>query len=249
MNGQTSFQSNDQRWWAKAILVGGVIGLACIAIGALGTKFGIWGFQAGLGLFALGGALGFLGVVLGLVALVVTFSKKLPAARASVSVGLVLCAVIAGVFGTQLVTARSVPPIHNISTDTLDPPAFDRIVALRGEGSNPLEYTAQVAEQQKAAYPDVQPLVSDAIPGEMFNRARGVIDSMGLEIVNADPEAGIIEATATTFWMGFKDDVVVRVRPHESGSVVDIRSVSRVGQSDIGVNANRIRAIVAALKN
>lgn len=240
---------NDQRWWAKAILIGGVTGLACIAIGALGTKFGIWDFRAGLGLFALGGALGFLGVVLGIIALIVTFSKRLPAARASVATGLVLCAVIAGIFGSQFIAARGVPPIHNITTDTQDPPAFNRIVALRGEGSNPLELTDAVIEQQKGAYPDLQPMVTEAPPGEMFNRARGVLDSMGLEIVNADGDAGIIEATATTFWMGFKDDVVVRVRPQGNGSVIDVRSVSRVGQSDIGVNAKRIRAILAGLQS
>ena len=240
---------NDQRWWAKAILVGGVIGLASIAIGALGTKFGIWDFRAGLGLFALGGALGVLGVVLGLVALLVTITRNLPAARASTATGLVICAVIAGIFGSQFIAARGVPPIHNISTDTADPPAFDRIVALRGEGSNPLDYDPKIADQQKAAYPDVQPFISDAAPGEMFNRARAALEGLGLEIVNANPDAGMIEATATTFWMGFKDDVVVRVRPRDAGSVVDIRSVSRVGQSDIGVNAKRIRAIIDHLRS
>jgi uncharacterized protein (DUF1499 family) len=244
MNGQ----NQDQRWWAKAILVGGVIGLACITIGALGTKFGLWTFTIGLGLFALGGALGFLGTALGLIALIVTFSKKLPAARASVSTGLVLCAVIAGVFGSQFFTASTVPPIHNVSTDTNDPPVFDQIVVLRGETSNPLDYTPAIAEQQRGAYPDLQPLITATAPGEMFNRAKGVLESMGLEIVNANADAGVIEATATTFWMGFKDDVVVRVRPSEAGSVVDIRSVSRVGKSDIGVNAKRIRTIIAGLK-
>lgn len=240
-------QGSDQRWWAKAILVGGVIGLASIAIGSLGTKFGLWAFTIGLGLFALGGALGFLGVVLGLIALIMTFSKNLPAARASVVTGLILCAVIAGVFGSQFLTARSVPPIHNISTDTNDPPAFDQIVALRGDNSNPLDYTAALAEQQKGAYPDLKPLTTNTAPGEVFNRAKGVLEGMGLQIVNANSDAGLIEATATTFWMGFKDDVVVRIRPHEAGSVVDVRSVSRVGQSDIGVNAKRIRTILDGL--
>jgi uncharacterized protein (DUF1499 family) len=240
---------NDQRWWAKAILVGGVVGLVCLALGALGTKFGIWGFQTGLLLFAVGGALGVLGVVLGLIALIVTFTRKLPAARASVAVGLVLCAVPAGVFGSQFIAANGVPPIHNISTDTEDPPAFDKIIALRGEGSNPHEYDAsKLAEVQQQAYPDIQPLVTDAAPGDMFNRTTSVLEDMGLEIVDANAENNTIEATATTFWMGFKDDVIVRIRPNGTGSTVDIRSVSRVGQSDIGVNAKRIRAIMAALQ-
>ena len=75
-----------------------------------------------------------------------------------------------------------------------------------------------------------------------------VLQDLGLEIVNEDTAAGMIEATATTFWFGFKDDVVVRVRATASGSIVDIRSVSRVGQSDLGANAKRIRAILHGIE-
>lgn len=240
---------SEQKWWAKAILVGAVIGLVCLAVGALGTKLGIWSFTAGLGLFALGGALGALALVLGLIALIVSIVKRLSAERSTTAVGVVIAAVIVGVFGSQFLAAQGVPPIHNISTDTIDPPAFDKVVALRGEGSNPLEYdAAKLADVQKKAYPDVQPLVSDVAPGEMFNRAKAVLEKMELEIVNADSDNGILEGTATTFWFGFKDDVVVRVRPQGNGSIVDIRSVSRVGLSDVGVNAKRIRAILAGLR-
>lgn len=240
---------SEQKWWAKAILVGAVIGLVCLAVGALGTKLGIWSFTAGLGLFALGGALGALALVLGLIALIVSIVKRLSAERSTTAVGVVIAAVIVGVFGSQFLAAQGVPPIHNISTDTIDPPAFNKVVALRGEGSNPLEYdAAKLADVQKKAYPDVQPLVSDVAPGEMFNRAKAVLEKMELEIVNADSDNGILEGTATTFWFGFKDDVVVRVRPQGNGSIVDIRSVSRVGLSDVGVNAKRIRAILAGLR-
>ena len=238
-----------QKWWAKAILVGSVIGLVSLAVGALGTKAGIWGFQAGLGLFAIGGVLGGLSLVLGLIGLIVTFAKGLAAERATIAVGVIIAAVLAGIFGSQFLAAQAVPPIHNISTDTIDPPQFNRIIALRGESSNPHAYdAAKLAEVQKAAYPSVQPLVSDVDADEMFNRAHAVLDTMGLEIVDSDANTRIIEATATTFWFGFKDDVVVRVRPNGAGSIVDIRSVSRVGQSDIGVNAKRILAILAALQ-
>ncbi len=240
---------SEQKWWAKAILVGAVIGLVCLAVGALGTKLGIWSFTAGLGLFALGGALGALALVLGLIALIVSIVKSLSAERSTTAVGVVIAAVIVGVFGSQFLAAQGVPPIHNISTDTIDPPVFNKVVALRGEGSNPLEYdAAKLADVQKKAYPDVQPLVSDVAPGEMFNRAKAVLEKMELEIVNADSDNGILEGTATTFWFGFKDDVVVRVKPQDSGSIVDIRSVSRVGQKDVGLNAKRIRAILAGLR-
>jgi uncharacterized protein (DUF1499 family) len=87
----------------------------------------------------------------------------------------------------------------------------------------------------------VQTLSTDLGPDPAFDRAVDVLEGMGLEVVSKDPDDGRIEATATTFWFGFKDDVVVRIRPAEDGgSVVDLRSVSRVGVSDLGVNARRI---------
>lgn len=240
---------SGRKWWAKAVLVGAVIGLVCLVVGTLGTKVGIWDFRAGLGLFAVGGALGALALVLGLIALVVSIAKGLAAERSTIAVGVVIAAVLVGVFGVQFLAAQGVPAIHNISTDTIDPPAFDKIVALRGDGSNPLAYdAAKLADIQKQAYPDVQTLVSDVAPGEMFNRSKAVLEKMELEIVNADSDNGILEATATTFWFGFKDDVVVRVRPQDSGSIIDIRSVSRVGLGDVGVNAKRIRAILTGLR-
>jgi uncharacterized protein (DUF1499 family) len=146
-------------------------------------------------------------------------------------------------------TARSVPPIHNISTDVDDPPEFDAVVALRGANSNPLAYDRdKLAAPQQEAYPDVVPLELADAPADVFDRALEALKGLGLEVVNADHEAGRIEAVATTFWFGFKDDVVVRIRPLPSGgSRVDVRSVSRVGQSDLGANAARIAKILDAV--
>jgi len=72
---------------------------------------------------------------------------------------------------------------------------------------------------------------------------------MGGELVASDPVAGRIEATDTTFWFGFKDDIVVRVAPAPGGSRVDVRSTSRVGLSDVGTNAARIRKYLRALQS
>ena len=71
---------------------------------------------------------------------------------------------------------------------------------------------------------------------------------MGWEVVAADPAAGRIEAVATTFWFGFKDDIVVRVAPAGAGSLIDARSKSRVGVGDLGTNAQRLRAYLERLK-
>jgi uncharacterized protein (DUF1499 family) len=71
---------------------------------------------------------------------------------------------------------------------------------------------------------------------------------MQWEIVATDSSAGRIEATATTRVFRFKDDVVIRIRPRDSGSRLDIRSVSRIGGSDLGKNASRIRDFIARLR-
>lgn len=138
--------------------------------------------------------------------------------------------------------ARSVPPIHDITTDLDHPPTFDAVLPLRAGVRNSAEYGGpEVAAQQRAAYSDIQPQVLSVPPGSAFTRALAAARAMGWFIVAADSVAGRIEATATTTWFGFKDDVVVRITPIAGGSRVDVRSVSRVGRSDVGTNAARIR--------
>jgi uncharacterized protein (DUF1499 family) len=189
------------------------------------------------------------GLIVGLVGMIVAARRKLAADKPAIYIGTLVSALVLAVVGVQFVAATSVPPIHNISTDVNDPPAFDRIVALRGEGSNPLEYDSErLAPLQQEAYPWVQPLDSDLAPIDAVRRARGVLEDMGLEIVGVEEDRGLLEATDTTFWFGFKDDMVVRIRAQEdgSGSRVDVRSVSRVGTSDLGVNARRIGEFLTA---
>ena len=144
--------------------------------------------------------------------------------------------------------AGSVPPIHDITTDTQDPPPFVEILPLRANAKNSAEYGGDsVAALQRKGYPDLAPATFPQPVGEMFSRARAAVGTMGWELVAADSASGRLEATATTKWFGFKDDVVVRVRPEGTGSRVDVRSVSRVGGSDVGTNAARIRAFLARL--
>jgi uncharacterized protein (DUF1499 family) len=113
--------------------------------------------------------------------------------------------------------ARAVPPINDISTDA-------------------------PSAAQREAYPDIQPI---ALKEKAFERSLGAAQALGWEIVRADPQAGTIEAVDTTFWFGFKDDVLVRVAPAAPGSRVDVRSKSRVGRGDAGTNARRIRGFRA----
>jgi len=168
--------------------------------------------------------------------------------RAAAWFGLAASLVVAGVPAVWVWTAGRVPPIHDITTDTENPPAFSAVVPLRKGAPNPVEYGGPtVAEQQRAAYPDVQPALLNVSPVLAFDRALETARAMGWRIVEANPAQGRIEAVDTTRWFGFQDDVVVRVVPAENGSRVDVRSLSRVGRSDVGTNAKRIRAFLARL--
>lgn len=149
----------------------------------------------------------------------------------------------------MLQQARSVPPIHDITTDPEDPPAFEAILPLRADAPNPTEYPGQpVADQQRAAYPGIQPIEVAVPPDVAFEVALAAVESLGWTIVARDLARGRIEASDTTFWFGFVDDVVIRVRPQGVGSRIDLRSVSRVGVSDLGKNAERIQSFVSAFE-
>lgn len=145
--------------------------------------------------------------------------------------------------------ARSVPAIHDITTDTLDPPQFVAVLPLRAGAMNPPEYAgASVAAQQTAAYPTIRTLVLNIPPDQAYARALAAAGALGWDMVAAVPAEGRIEATDTTAWFGFKDDVVIRIRPQDAGSRVDIRSKSRVGISDVGANAARIQRFLDRMR-
>lgn len=147
-------------------------------------------------------------------------------------------------------TAHQVPRIHDITTDTENPPQFVALLAVRQKAPNGAAYGgAKIAQAQKAAYPDITPAQLDTPPAQAFERALDVARNMGWEIIAADKVQGRIEATATTFWFRFKDDVVIRIVAAGNGSRLDVRSMSRVGRSDLGTNARRIRAFLKQLQS
>jgi len=138
--------------------------------------------------------------------------------------------------------------IHDISTDTEHPPDFEALLPLRVGARNPAGYPGKkVAALQKQAYPDLEPLkVAVPFPA-VFQAALDTARELGWEVVSHDPGRGRIEAVATTRWLRFKDDVVVRLERQGEQVRVDVRSKSRVGQSDLGENARRIRRFLNAL--
>ncbi len=163
--------------------------------------------------------------------------------------GAVAGAVAFGVPFALLQSAKASPPIHDITTDTENPPRFVAIIALRQGSPNSVEYQGEaVAGRQRMAYPDIRPVTLAEPPDAAFKRALTAARDIGWQIVAAVPAQGRIEATDTTLWFGFKDDIVVRVTPTAAGSRLDVRSVSRLGEGDLGKNAARIRAYVRRLQ-
>lgn len=141
------------------------------------------------------------------------------------------------------------PLIHDISTDTADPPAFVEAGKQRLPGQNPVEYGgAETAAQQARAYPHIQPIHTGLRRDEALDEAVRAVKDLGWEFINVDYERGIIEAYETTPVFGFVDDIVIRVRRDGSGSRVDVRSASRLGKGDLGENAARIERFRRAFR-
>jgi len=224
-----------------------MLAVVVLALAGPGVRLGLWDFRFGFGLMRYAVYGGGAAAALALVGLL--WPKLRREGVRILAAALVAGAVVAAIPLLQLRQARTVPPIHDISTDLDDPPAFVAVVPLRGADSNPLDRAdPALPEQQRQAYPSVRPARLGVPPAEAFERALAAVDTLGWEVVAADPVAGRIEATDTTLWFGFKDDVVVRVRAEGSGSRIDIRSVSRVGRSDVGANARRIRSFLELLE-
>ncbi len=223
-----------------------VTGLVMLAASGIGTRFGVWHYRTGLSMLRYSAYVGIAALVVSVAALAFTRPRGKPL------VALVVAMLMAGVtFGVpQLFSqkAKGVPPIHDITTDMSDPPVFVDVLPLRAAATNSADYAGDsIAVLQRQAYPDVRPMTLEGTPQVAFVRALEAANAMGWEIVAADSVAGRIEATATTTWFGFKDDVVIRIRAADGGSRVDVRSVSRVGRSDVGANAARITEYLSEL--
>ncbi|MEA3252701.1 MAG: DUF1499 domain-containing protein [Pseudomonadota bacterium] len=222
---------------ASAILLGGAGPAHRLELVDLGAAFGLLRQGAYL---ALGAA------VLGLATLVVASLCRRP--RPALVGALVLVAVAAMMIVPWQMQqrAREVPPIHDITTDMQDPPAFVALAPARKAAPNAVAYPGDAtARQQREAYPDIQPITLDLPLAEAMDAAEATARDQGWEVIRVGDTT--LEATATTRWFGFKDDVAIRLSEVADGVRVDVRSASRVGRSDVGTNAARIRAYLEAL--
>lgn len=238
-------QSRLATWGLRLAILALLVLVACV----IGNRFELIHFGIAVRGLALAAAIGLVAVFVSAAGIIRTLTSNRSGARLAIA-GIVVGLLVAAPVVQAIIAGSQVPGIHDITTDLDNPPAFDAVVALRGAGTNPLDRAepADLAELQTKAYPDLTTIEIDAQPGRVFEAALETARDLGWAIVSTNPETGLIEATATTRVMNFRDDVAIRVTERDGGAAVDIRSVSRVGISDLGANANRIRTFRDALK-
>lgn len=217
------------------------LGIILFGVGPLGARIGVVPSMVGFGLFALGGLLGIVALLWGGVSALQGNASWLAP---------VLGLAVTGTFLAVALPGRAYPPYNDFTTDTEDPPAFVHAGKLPANHGRDLSYPGgAVTAAQRRAYPDLRPLELPAPREEAFRSAVETAARMlDWEITLQDPDAGIIEGVATTSLFQFKDDFVIRIRARDGGSRIDMRSKSRDGKGDIGVNANRIRAFFTAMR-
>jgi len=229
-------------WLARLAYLLAAVSAASILLSGPLYKMGVWSLASIFQVLKIT-------VSLGLIAIVVLLIARLSGAtgnRAILSI-LVLGAILYMPI-TNAINARKLPAIHDITTDISDPPLFgSAMITARADARNPPEYLGEeTATQQTVAYPDIQPITLAFPPADVMARVQAIADNSGWTIVSQDEMT--LEATHTTFWFGFKDDVIIRLQNQGAGTRVDIRSKSRIGRSDIGQNAARIRTVAQQLQ-
>jgi len=233
-------------------------------IAALGTKFGLLSVRFGFGKMTYAWskhvlmALGIVGLLSLLFAIFIKPRKGFGVAGMAIALAL-----MGMIYGASIgKKAKSLPFIHDITTDTQDVPVFTKAILserVKVKGVNTVDYAGKtdkpdgtlvsVLQTQAEAYADIRPLILEEDTAVVFGQVKAAVAQMGWALKSEDLEAGILEATDTTFWYGFKDDIVIRIRASEGGgTVLDVRSVSRVGGSDIGANAARIRKFLKVMR-
>lgn len=250
--------------WAKRLtwlaLVLSIGGLAAALIAAAGSGQGAWHFRTGFTILRYAFFAAIAGGVIAVVAMVLSHRSKVRGLRTRNVLALAVAVLFVGYLGMQIRTAQSVPAIHDISTDLEDIPQFralqvreDNLENIPGE-DRPALAALEPAERWKAlhreAYPDLKPVLVPWTVQETIGKAQALADKRGWQIAHVDPRRGTMEATDTTRFFRFKDDVIVRARKDREGkgTIVDMRSISRVGGSDVGVNAKRIREYLKDLR-
>ena len=237
-----------------------------MAVSALGVKFGLWKWEFGFGTLVRGYGPKLLMATFAVALIALVLSLLVKPRKGWLASLLALCVPLIGMWMGNGVKTKfeAVPIIADITTDTVDVPAFTQAILTQrldkshslNFATNSLDYAAikdlrskkPASEAQKTAFPDIKTIALSVDANAAYTKALAAVTSMGMAITTEDKAGGILEATQSSFWFGFKDDVIIRIRADGSGSLIDIRSASRHGKSDIGMNAKRVRALSAKIK-
>ena len=221
----------------------GIAGLLAAALGPLLVQLGLVSGFLGFRVFLLGGLCGLLALVLGAIGLWRTRAAAGREGRGRALRGALCGAAILALIVVAAGSGRGVPAINDITTNPADPPLFVHAAKLAGNEGRDLAYPGpSFAAQQQAGYPDLAPLRVELAPPDAYARSLAAAQALGWEVTYRDEAAGVLEATQTSRIFRFVDDIAVRLRGDGTGTLIDLRSKSRVGRGDMGANAARIRA-------
>lgn len=239
--------SKITRWMGNFVLGGSAIMVVAVLLAATLARFDLIGKLAGFGPFYLSKNPAWALLAIGIVGLVIAILRK-TGGTWKLALGTVLSGgMLYSLYSMLIWPASAVPPIHDISTDLNEPPQF-AVLDVPEVSTGSLSVEEHLAYHQEA-YGDIGPIVIDKAPETVLADAQALAEDRGWDIASYDAEAGKLEATATAGYVRFYDDVLVEVTPVADGSTrVDMRSVSRVGQSDVGYNAARIVAFLSDLR-
>ena len=232
--------------WSKLVLIASVICIFCALLAIFGVRFGAFNFRVASDMLEST----FQSAVAVLVVAVIIFVGEAETRLRSGLAVILLLVPILGIWFNKMPesimseSGMPIPPLNDVTTDTQNPPLFDAIISIRPESSNSLVFSDTFAKIQAEHYPDIRTIDSELSHQTAFDKALKLVNQAGWEVVLEDKALGKIEAVATSFFFAFKDDVVIRIQSNEAGSLLDIRSHSRVGHDDRGANAERIRTFI-----
>jgi uncharacterized protein (DUF1499 family) len=227
-----------------------VVGVSLFAGGPIAIHAGVAAPLSGFYAFALGGIVfGLSAFVFGVLGLYLTRPAAGRGGRGLAALGSGLGLLMVGAVFASASSGGGLPPINDITTDTDDPPLFANAPELEPNRGRDMSYPGEgFARQQRAGYPDLEPIRVELTTGEAYEATLDAMTGFGWEITRSDRYTGAIEATDTTAIFRFVDDVVVRIRLVDDVTVIDVRSKSRDGRGDLGANAARIRALRDAIR-
>jgi uncharacterized protein (DUF1499 family) len=235
----------SSRLASLAALVAGA-GAATALVGVVCAHFAVVAPFTGFRAFLLGNLFALIGLILGAFGLRAT--RRGVGGRDRAWFAVIVGALALGLLLAGALPGRDAPRINDFTTNPADPPTFEYATRDPETRARDYAYPPGFAEQQRVAYPDLAPIQLAVPPREAYEVAKAAAESLGWHITLSDPARGVIEARDTSKLFRFVDDVAIRIRPGASGgSVVDIRSKSRDGQGDMGVNTKRIRTFTSKM--